>query len=64
MDFEEKTAVVDAIIDEYLKPTPNEKDIKELMEQLEIKYVKNGIANMNAVLNSVDFLEAPAKISD
>ena len=64
MDFEEKTAVVDAIIDEYLKPTPNEKDIKDLMEQLEIKYVNNGIANMNAVLNSVDFLELPVKISD
>lgn len=64
MDFEEKTAVVDAIIDEYLKPTPNEEDIKDLMEQLEIKYVNNGIANMSAVLNSVDFLESAAKSSD
>ncbi len=55
MDFEKKTAVVDAIIDEYLKPRPNEEDIRQLMEQLKIKYADNSIANMNAILNYMDF---------
>lgn len=57
MDFEKKSAVVDAIIDEYLKSSPNEDDIRQLMEQLEVKYAGSGIANMKAVLSCMDFAE-------
>ena len=62
MEFQKKTAVVDAIIDEYLKPSPNEKDVQQLMEKLEIEYSDNGLANMQAVLESMSFQEpAPKK---
>lgn len=63
MDFEKKTEVVDAIIDEYLKPQPNEQDIQALMEKLDIKYVDSGIANMKAVLNCMGFDEEPADLT-
>lgn len=61
MDIEKKAAVVDAIIDEYLKPTPDEKDLKRLFRELDIKYADDGIANMKAVLNSIDFIEPNQK---
>jgi hypothetical protein len=56
-ELKSKNKVVEALIEEYLKPSPNKKDVKKLMEQLDIQYSQDDLVNMKAVLDTYDFVE-------
>ena len=55
---EEKVEVLDAIIEEFLKPTPDETDLQKLFQKLNLEYTPDDLLNMREVINSMDFVDS------
>lgn len=54
---EERVKVLDAIIEEFLKPTPDESDLQLLFRKLNLEYTPDDLVNMKEIINSMDFVE-------
>ena len=47
--------IIEAIIDEYLKPQPNQSEVEALMKKLNIEYSNDDLLNMTKILNAIKF---------
>lgn len=57
LEVEQKSELVEKLLEEYLKPAPNKRDLKRLMKQLDIEYHSDDLVNMKAVLDTFNFIE-------
>ncbi|MCB0407604.1 MAG: hypothetical protein KDD34_05320 [Bdellovibrionales bacterium] len=47
--------IIEAIIDEYLKPQPSPREVEALMKKLNIEYSNDDLLNMTKILNAIKF---------